>query len=145
MLCFRSPAGVSSTPSTTLPDIIGLDDYTQPDNFVFNRMQLDDSSSADSLYSSVESTDLSSGETSSGETTATDIELDSASDGGSEKGENSQEEASTEIELDSDSDSDSGESGSREDENEQDSTDEDDYMITNGRPHSLSIDLLAEA
>jgi hypothetical protein len=140
MLCFRSPAGVSSTPSTTLPDIIGLDDYTQPNNFESNRMQLDDSSSADSLYSSVESSDLSSGET-----TATDIELDSGSDGGSEKGDDSQEEASTEIELDSDSDSDSGESRGRGDENEQESTEEEDYMITNGRSHSLSIDLLAEA
>jgi len=98
-------------------------------------MQLDDSSSADSLHSSVESTDLSSGET-----TATEIELDSGSDGGSEKIEDSQEEASTEIEpdSDSDSDSDSGECGGREVEDEQDSTDEEDYMITNGRPHSLS-------
>lgn len=101
-------------------------------------MQLDDSNSADTLYSSVESTGLSSGET-----TATDIELDS--DDRSEKGEDSQEEADTEIELDSDSDSDRGESGGREDEKTQESIDEEDYMITNGRPHSPSIDLLTKA
>lgn len=101
-------------------------------------MQLDNSSSADSLHSSVESTDLGSDET-----TATDIELDS--DGRSEKGEdNSQEEDSTDIELDSDSDSDSGESGSRGDANEQESIDEEDYMIINGRTHFLTIDLLTE-
>jgi len=105
-------------------------------------MQLRDSSSADSLYSSVESTDLSCGDT-----TATDIELDSGSDGGSEKVEDSQEEASTEIELDSDNDSDHGESAGREVEAdaEKDSTDEEDYMITNGRPHSFSLGSLAEA
>lgn len=105
-------------------------------------MQLDDSSSADSLYSSVESTDLSSGET-----TATELELDSGSDGGSEKGEDSQEEARTEIELDGDSDNDSGASGGTEDEAdaEQDSIDEEDYMITNGRPHSLSLGSLTKA
>ncbi len=142
MLCFRSPAGVSSTPSTTLSNIIGLDSYTQLDDYESNRMQLGDSSSADSLYSSVESTDLSSGDT-----TATDIELDSGSDRGSEKVEDSHEEASREIELDSDNDSDNVESAGREVEAdaEQDSTDEEDYMITNGRPHSFSLGSLAEA
>lgn len=137
MLYFHSPAEVSSTPSTTLHYIVGLDDYTQYDNFESNRMQLDDSSSANSLYNSVESTDLSSGET-----TATDIELDS--DDRSEKGEDSQGETSTEIELGSESDSDSGESGGREDENKQESIGEEDFMIINGRPHSLIIDLLTE-
>jgi len=100
-------------------------------------MQLNNSSNANNLYNSVESSDLSSDKT-----IAIDIELDSGNDNDSEKDDDNQKKTSIEIELNNDNDSDNEESRNRENENEQESTKKENYMITNNKSYSFSIDLL---